>query len=189
MSIKSTRAKSVIKTARSNLAEATQQRRQAQSLSSIVEEWAKKKWENRWKHYLSTAPRSKKTPAHEEELGHRRTKLHQGLCKAESSLAIQLRTEKIGLSAFLHARKVPDVVSPACQCGWRHQDPEQVVISCPERARHRRRLYDAAGTDRYHEILSTGKGAPRGGQMGHERGTSAIVASRRAIGSGGGQSD
>lgn len=81
-----------------------------------------------------------------------------GLRKAESSLAIQLRTEKIGFAAFLHTCRVPDIVSLACQCGWRREDPIHVIIFCPNRGRSRRDLYEAAGTSRYKEIMSTGKG-------------------------------
>lgn len=46
-------------------------------------------------------------------------KLHQCLLillKVESSSAIQLRTEKIGFAIFLHARRVLDALSLACQC-------------------------------------------------------------------------
>lgn len=50
-----------------------------------------------------------------DELG--RDKLHRGPRKVERSLAIQLRTGKIGFAAFLHDRRVPDITSPACQCG------------------------------------------------------------------------
>lgn len=58
--------------------------------------------------------RSRKTPAHGQELGYPRDKLQQGFRKVESSLAVQLRTEKAGFAAFLHARRVPDMISPAC---------------------------------------------------------------------------
>lgn len=111
-----------------------------------------------WKHYLDSIHAVRRTPFHSCELSSSRDKLHQGLGKAESSLAIQLRTEKIGLVAFLHARRVPDVFSPACQCGWRRQDPKHVVIFCLERAYNRQNLYETAGANKYDETMSTGKG-------------------------------
>lgn len=40
------------------------------------------------------------------------------LAKAESALAAQIRTEKIGLANFLHRHHEPTVTSPACPCGW-----------------------------------------------------------------------
>lgn len=42
--------------------------------------------------------------------------------------------------------------------GWRREDPKHVVICCPNRARNRQKSYEAARTNRYQDILSTGKG-------------------------------
>ena len=50
------------------------------------------------------------------------------------------------------------MASPACQCGWRRQDPKHIIIFCPNDARNCRRSYEAAGTDRYQETMSTGNG-------------------------------
>ena len=94
------------------------------SRGNIIRNWAKEKWKERWKEYLDTATSTNKTPAHHQDLGRPRDKLHQGLRKAESPLAIQLRTEKVGFAAFLHVRGVPNVFSPACKCGWRKEDPK-----------------------------------------------------------------
>ncbi len=44
-------------------------------------------------------------------------KLHEELRKAESSLAIQLRTGRNGLDAFLFQARVPSLLSPLCSCG------------------------------------------------------------------------
>ena len=107
---------------------------------------------------MNTVTPTSKTPAHYQDLGRPRDKLLQSLRKAESSLAIQLRTEKVGFAAFLHARRVPGVISPACRCGWRKEDPKHVIMFCPDRAQHRYRLYEAAGTNRYEQLMSTGKG-------------------------------
>ena len=60
--------------------------------------WAKRRWKEKWEHYLSTVPEWKRMPAHWEDPGQQRDKLHQRLCKAESSPAIQLRIEKVGFS-------------------------------------------------------------------------------------------
>ena len=49
------------------------------------------------------------------------------------------------------------MISPACRCGWRKEDPKHVIIFCPDRAHHRRRLYEVAGTNRYEQMMSTGK--------------------------------
>ena len=122
------------------------------SRKSLVKKWVKKRWEEQWEAYLSTVPSTKKTPAHDGKLGQQQDMLHQGLRKAETSLAVQLQSEKVGFAAFLHARRVPDVVSPACQCGWRRQNPKHIItVFCPNHALNRRSLYEAAGTDRYRD--------------------------------------
>ena len=39
--------------------------------------------------------------------------MHENMAKAESALAVQIRSEKIGFAKFLHTRRVPGVTSPA----------------------------------------------------------------------------
>ena len=38
------------------------------------------------------------------------------------------------------------------------KDVKHIIIFCPDRAHNRQKLYEEAGTNRYHGILSTGKG-------------------------------
>ena len=55
---------------------------------------------------------------------------HEGLSKAESSLLIQIRTGDIGLRDFLFKRKVPEVLTPYCECGEGRETAEHLVVSC-----------------------------------------------------------
>ncbi len=55
----------------------------------------------------------------EAPLGTNVLKLQEGLRKAESLLAIQLRTGLNGLDAFLFQARVPSVSLPICSCGRR----------------------------------------------------------------------
>ena len=57
---------------------------------------------------------------------------HKGLRKHESSVLIQMRTRKIGLRAFLHQRRVPEVLTPGCSCGDAPETPEHLLLSCRE---------------------------------------------------------
>nr|AAA21781.1 pol-like protein [Neurospora crassa] len=52
------------------------------------------------------------------------------LTKAKSSLLVQARTEVIGLRAFLHRRKVPDVLTPICACGLEKETFAHIVLNC-----------------------------------------------------------
>lgn len=100
---------------------------------------------------------TQRTPAHEGEVGHQRGKRHQGLRKAEISLAFHLHTEKAEFAAFLHARTVPDVIFSTHQCSWRQQDPKYVMIYRLNHAATARKLYETNGTERHREVMPTEK--------------------------------
>lgn len=57
-------------------------------------------------------------------------KLHEGLSKSQSSLLIQLRTEKISLRDFLFHRGVPNILSLACSCREGRQTVRHVLLVC-----------------------------------------------------------
>ena len=100
MLVKDAWAKDIMEKLHSNQLETNQRESQAEppcGRKSLVKEWVKKRWKERWEAHLGTVPSTKKTPAHDGGLGRQRDVLHQGLRKVESSLAIQLRTEKVGL--------------------------------------------------------------------------------------------
>ena len=92
-------------------------------------------------------PRNTRDPAQVGGLKHRR-KLHTGLRKAESSLAIQLRTEKVGVAAFLYARRVPGVVSPAWPVWLAAVKTQSIfIVFCPNHTMAtRNKIYEEAGT-------------------------------------------
>ena len=82
--------------------------------------------------------------------------MRTGLRKAESSLAIQLPTEKIEVAYFSMLAesliRPPRHTSVAGDGG----DPKHLIF-CPNRALKRRKLYEEVGTQRYEGILSTTK--------------------------------
>ncbi|EAQ83172.1 hypothetical protein CHGG_10990 [Chaetomium globosum CBS 148.51] len=55
---------------------------------------------------------------------------HDGLSKAKSSLLTQIRTGAIGLRDFLFTREVPEVLTPACECGEGRETAEHLVVWC-----------------------------------------------------------
>ena len=93
--------------------ETTQRAGQAQvSREKIIRKRAKQKWEERLNHYLDSIPIARKTPAHVRKLGLSRDKLHQGLRKAESSLAIQLRNRESRVCSFSPCPEGPRCAFP-----------------------------------------------------------------------------
>ena len=88
------------------------------------------------KSYLAAAapnkvPPDKRVAAHVRDTTLKDHCLHENLYKAESSLATQLRTEKIGFNAFLAQLRVPNVSSD-CTCGHPDQTVKHVVLFCPD---------------------------------------------------------
>ena len=83
-------------------------------------------------------------------------RMWKGLPKYKSSLLAQVRTEKIGLNAFLQGRKVPGFDSPLCPCGRGRETARHIAIFCP--------LYETArlrtlGSWDFYKWVSTPKDA------------------------------
>lgn len=111
--------------------------------------WLETKWKTRWKDYLANIPLDQRSPAQRLELHKKDLQIHNGLTKAESALATQIRTEKIGFADFLAARKVPGY-SPECSCGFHRQTAKHVIFFCPDRT-DRETITQVAGTADYHK--------------------------------------
>ena len=73
------------------------------------------------------------------------------------STVMSRRLRKWGSRRFVCPQS-PDVVAPACRSGCPRQNPKHVLMFCPDHARNRPKLFEAAGTYKYREILSTGNG-------------------------------
>jgi hypothetical protein len=82
--------------------------------------------------------------------------LYAGLSKAEATALLLLRSEIIGLNAWLAAIQVPDV-NPACACGWHAQTVRHIMLHCPRY--NRVGLLTTCGTERLEEILTQPKRA------------------------------
>ena len=111
-------------------------------------------WQTSWKSYqnLTSTP----TPAQAAPLTKTRIKLHETLAKAESALSIQIRSEKIGLADFLFRRRVPDVLTPKCPCGWPKQTAKHVIMFCKLNS-NRRSMLRSIGTNNYRLITDSSR--------------------------------
>ena len=111
-----------------------------------------------WESYQdSIPPRKTKAPAQKVTSDYY-PKIHVGASKATSSLITQIRTEKIGLSAFLADRRVPNR-TPQCSCGNMRQTAKHILMYCPNFEDSRENLYKIAETRDYSKMLITPRGA------------------------------
>lgn len=86
--------------------------------------------------------------------------LRTGMTKAESSVLMQARTEKIGLRAFLFTRKVPEITTPYCDCGGGRERLVHLALHCPrERDRFEELFPDIRNSEDLRDALSSPKEA------------------------------
>jgi hypothetical protein len=109
--------------------------------------------EERWKQYV-TMPNHVKCAAIAEPFSTDRTQLYQICTKAESTIITLLRTERIGLNAFLYKQKVPDIASPICLCGNGNQTAKYILIYYANLAPTRRQLFADTGITSFEVMLS-----------------------------------
>ncbi len=124
------------------------------AIDQKVQDWARQQWLDRWSRYQAKISISVRSPAQEGGLFDNRFDYHSKLRKAESSMAVQLRSEKIGLNDFLYRMKVPGIRNAECSCGWRKQTVKHILLFCPELAKERRELIEQVGTSDYRQILT-----------------------------------
>ena len=87
-------------------------------------------WADSWAKHRDKVPPDKRVAAFARRDILENLHLHDNLLKAESSLATQLRTEKIGFNAFLARQGVPGVI-PNCFCGHSSQTVKHIMLFCP----------------------------------------------------------
>lgn len=113
----------------------------------------REQWDARWTKYIDLTPLRRRSPAllatkHDPE------KLHADASKATTSLITQIRTEKIGLNAFLFDRKVPDRL-PSCGCGWPRQTAKHIIRYCPDWEEMRGTLRSLDNWRDYQRLIGT----------------------------------
>jgi ribonuclease HI len=126
------------------------------TIRSTVKRWCKTQAERAWITNWRKDTKGRATYRHTPTPTKKVLQLHEGRPKRESALLIQLRTEKIGFNDFLFARRVPDVVSPRCDCGARRQTVAHVLLYCSKRRNLRNRIFaNLSGRDNLRTILGT----------------------------------
>lgn len=96
------------------------------TLKTWIKQEAEKEWEYSWNMETRGRVRYRYTP----KPTHKVLRLHENRSKRNSSLLIQMRTEKIGLRDFLYQRGVPEVTDPQCICGEGRQTVMHALTRC-----------------------------------------------------------
>ena len=119
--------------------------------SACIRDWGRQAWQRKWQaialeNRAWSRARIWRTPWEQDT-----RKLYAGLSKAEATALFLMRTEVIGLNAWLASVQVPNI-TPHCPCGWHAQTVRHVLLHCP---RHNRvGLVRACNTENWDEILT-----------------------------------
>lgn len=109
--------------------------------------WTRERWEEQWRKQVDKRRRAQgnqQLPAAWQDTLRGR-ELHNGWPRPVSTMATLIRTEHIGLNAYLTRRRVPGV-TPECTCGYRAQTLKHILLFCPDRQEGREYLFRTAGT-------------------------------------------
>ena len=117
-----------------------------------IDRWAELEWRCQW---LEKAKNRKET-IWKTSWETSTLSLYEGLTKPEATALFLLRTEVIGLNAWLAAIGVPGIL-PRCPCGWANQIVHHILLWCPQLSR--RDLIVQCRSERVEEILGRKRSA------------------------------
>lgn len=119
--------------------------------ASLIERWRELAWQRRWEDSIRKLPPRHSAIVWRTPWAQDPRMLYAGLSKAEATALFLMRTEVIGLNAWLAAVQVPGI-TPSRPCGWHAQTVRHVLMHC---LRHERiSLIQACGTERIDDILT-----------------------------------
>jgi len=120
------------------------------SKAKLINDWGRAEWRTRWERAKQRIPGQYRATTWLAPWTQDTRLLYDGLTKAEATALFLMRTEVIGLNAWLAAVRVPGVF-PACPCGWHAQTVRHVLLHC---IRHERiDLLRKCGSGRLEDIL------------------------------------
>jgi len=100
------------------------------SESIIIAQYHKNQWDQRWENYRKRIVNINIISVQRLHLFNKMMKMREDFQKAESTLVIYIRTERIDLNIYLHFRNVSDMNSLWCNCEWSHQTTKHVLMHC-----------------------------------------------------------
>ena len=119
--------------------------------STLLKRWWLAVWKTKWDRATQALPWRRAATAWLAPWSQDLRLLYIGLSKAEATALFLLRTEVIGLNAWLIAIQVLGFTR-ACHCGWQAQTVRHILLHCPRL--NRDTLINQCGSERLEEILS-----------------------------------
>ncbi len=86
------------------------------SYSIVIAQYHKDQWNQWWKKYRECVANVNVISAQRLHLSNKMIKMHDDFQKAESTLAMHIRIERIDLNVYLHSRNISDMNSLQCDC-------------------------------------------------------------------------
>ena len=128
-------------------------------LKQALEKSSTEIWKQRWQTSLKGRDLFSLNPS----ITQKTLELYKDRTKAASSILIQLKTQKIGLQAFLYRQKVPGFDRPTCpSCQETEETPRHFLLECRtwkhEREQYLKPLDRVEGLEK---LLNTKEGATR----------------------------
>jgi hypothetical protein len=121
---------------------------------TLMKKWTLLAWEKAWKKAArSQAARGQEATTWHNPWTTRTTNLYEGLPKYLATALLLLRTEVLGLNAWLARVRVPGI-SPHCPCGWHEQTVRHIFFNCPRHSQARQALIRETRSDDLRVILS-----------------------------------
>ncbi|TQS35012.1 hypothetical protein Golomagni_04582 [Golovinomyces magnicellulatus] len=120
---------------------------------TLIKKWANMEWKRRWLAIRGNRKAASwKTPWSRSALN-----LYDGLKRHVATALMLLRSEVLGLRAWLSSIGVPNI-TPRCSCGEHKQTVKHILCYCPEHSSLQARMFAEAGTRNFDQILQTRKG-------------------------------
>jgi hypothetical protein len=120
--------------------------------ATLIAKWADLEWRRQWRQKSTNRTETTwKTPWTIPTIS-----LYEGLSKAEATALFLLRTEVLGLNAWLHSIGVPEV-HRRCDCGWLAQTVHHILFFCPRL--ERTELAAQCPSETLEEVLSRKRSA------------------------------
>ena len=126
--------------------------------TELLKRWGLAAWQTQWDQEVRALPRRRAATAWHTPWTQDTRMLYAGQPKAESTALFLLRSEVIGLNAWLASIQVPEITR-ACLCGYQAQTVRHILLHCPRY--NRAELLRQSGSGRLQDILNQPSNAQR----------------------------